>query len=66
MRRSLSIAIRAKALNKTDNAEDNSEAVATVATVPVVGIGAAVFEAALLPGIVLGVAAMWLPRTFQR
>jgi hypothetical protein len=43
MRRSLSIAIRAKA-------QDNSEAVATVATVAVVGIGAAVFEAALLPG----------------
>ena len=35
---------------QTDNAEDNSEAVATVATVAVVGIGAAVFEAALLPG----------------
>jgi len=48
MRRSLSIAIRAKAL-QTDSAEDNSEAVATVATVAVVGIGAAVFEAALLP-----------------
>ena len=65
MRRSLSIAIRAKAL-QTDSAEDNSEAVATVATVAVVGIGAAVFEAALLPGIVLGVAAMWLPRHFPQ
>ena len=47
-------------------AEDNSDAVATVATVAVVGIGAAAFEAALLPGIVLGVAAMWLPRYFPK
>ena len=39
-----------KGFEQTDNAEGNSEAVATVATVPVVGIGAAVFEAALLPG----------------
>jgi len=46
--------------------EDNSEVVATVATVAVVGIGAAAFEAALLPGIVLGVAAMWLPRYFPK
>jgi hypothetical protein len=44
--------------------DDNGEAVATVATVAVVGIGAAAFEVALLPGIVLGVAAMWLPRYF--
>ncbi len=42
--------------------EDRSDVVATVATVAVVGIGAAAFEAALLPGIVLGVAAMWAPR----
>jgi Protein of unknown function (DUF5132) len=33
-----------------------------VATVAVVGIGAAAFEAALLPGIVLGVAAVAVPR----
>jgi hypothetical protein len=32
----------------------------------VVGIGAAVFEAALLPGIVLGAAAAWLPRFFPK
>jgi hypothetical protein len=51
----------------TDQARDNhSEAVATVATVAVVGIGAAAFEAALLPGIVLGVAAMWLPQYFPK
>jgi len=42
--------------------EDRSELVATVATVAVVGIGAAVFEAALLPGVVLGVAAVCVPR----
>ena len=57
---------RSKGFEQTDNAEDNSEAVATVATVAVVGIGAAVFEAALLPGIVLGVAAMWLPQHFPK
>jgi hypothetical protein len=42
--------------------QDRSDVVATVATVAVVGIGAAAFEAALLPGIVLGVAAMWVPQ----
>ncbi len=31
-----------------------------------VGIGAAAFEAALLPGLVLGVAAMWLPQYFPK
>jgi hypothetical protein len=45
---------------------DRSELVATAATVAVVGIGAAAFEAALLPGIVLGVAAMWLPHYFPK
>jgi hypothetical protein len=42
------------------------DVVATVATVVVVGIGAVAFEAALLPGVVLGVAAMWLPQYFPR
>jgi hypothetical protein len=46
--------------------EDRSDVVATVATVAVVGIGAAAFEAALLPGICLGVAAMWLPQYFPK
>ena len=41
---------------------DHSDVIATVATVGIVGLGAAVFEAALLPGLVLGVAAMWLPQ----
>lgn len=45
---------------------DHSDVVATVATVAVVGIGAVAFEAALLPGIVLGVAAMWAPQYFPR
>jgi hypothetical protein len=35
---------------------------ATVATVAVVAAGALVFEAALIPGIALGVAAMLVPR----
>ena len=48
-----------------DNA-DRGDVVATVATVAVVGIGAAAFEAALLPGIVLGVAAMWAPKYFPK
>jgi len=42
--------------------EDRNDMVATVATVAVVGIAAAVFEAALLPGIVLGVAAVAAPK----
>ena len=45
--------------------EHSGASAATAATVAVVGIGAAVFEAALLPGIVLGVAAAWLPRHFH-
>jgi hypothetical protein len=40
--------------------------VATVATVAVVGVAAAAFEAALLPGIVLGVAAVAVPRYFPK
>jgi hypothetical protein len=42
--------------------EDRGDMVATVATVAVVGVAAAAFEAALLPGIVLGVAAVAVPR----
>jgi len=42
--------------------EDRSDMVATVATVAVVGVAAAAFEAALLPGIVLGVAAVAVPK----
>jgi hypothetical protein len=43
-------------------AEERGDVVATVATVAVVGVAAAAFEAALLPGIVLGVAAVAVPR----
>jgi hypothetical protein len=49
-----------------DGTEDRSDMVATVATVAVVGVAAAAFEAALLPGIVLGVAAVAVPRYFPR
>ena len=42
--------------------EDRSDMVATVATVAVVGVAALAFEAALLPGIVLGVAAVAAPK----
>lgn len=42
--------------------EDNGGINKTVATVVVVAAGAALFEAALLPGIVLGVAAMAAPK----
>ena len=48
---------------QTDS-EDPGDLFLTVATVAVVGVGAAVFEAALLPGLVLGVAAMCVPRYF--
>ncbi len=37
-----------------EGGEDRSDMVATVATVAVVGVAAAVFEVALLPGIVSG------------
>ena len=48
------------------NTEDPGDLLPTVATVAVVGIGAAVVEAALLPGLVLGVAAMCVPRYFPQ
>ncbi len=51
-------------ITETTSSENHDEVVATIATVVIVGIGAAVFEAALLPGIALGVAAMWLPRYY--
>jgi vacuolar-type H+-ATPase subunit H len=43
-----------------------SEIIATAATVAVVGVGALAFEAALIPGLVLGVAAMWVPQYFPK
>jgi Protein of unknown function (DUF5132) len=49
-----------------ENGEHRSELITTAATVAVVGVGAAIFEAALLPGLVIGVAAMWAPRYFPK
>ena len=56
----------ARSSEMTDGAQDHGDVVATVATVAVVGIGAAVFEAALLPGLVLGAAAAFLPQYFPK
>jgi hypothetical protein len=53
--------------NTVDDTPDDRDAqVATAATVAVVGIGTAVVEAALLPAVVLGAAAMWLPKYFPK
>jgi hypothetical protein len=41
---------------------EESNMIATVATVGVVGIGVALVEAALLPGVILGVVAMAAPK----
>jgi Protein of unknown function (DUF5132) len=41
---------------------DQTDIVVTAATVAVVGVGVAMFEVALLPGVVLGVAAMLVPK----
>jgi hypothetical protein len=41
---------------------DEGEIIATAATIAVVAVGAAVFEAALLPGLALGVVAALAPR----
>jgi hypothetical protein len=46
--------------------DDHTVLVATAATVGVVGVGVAVFEAALLPGVILGVAAMLVPKYLPR
>jgi len=42
--------------------EGQDELIATAATVCVVGAGVLIFEAALLPGLVLGVATMLVPK----
>ena len=44
----------------------NDELLATAATVGVVAVGALVFEAALLPGMVLGVCAMLAPKALPK
>ncbi|MGD0562750.1 MAG: DUF5132 domain-containing protein [Roseiarcus sp.] len=45
-----------------DVQDDQRNLLTTAAAVAVVGVGVAVFEAALLPGVVLGVAAMLVPK----
>ena len=47
-------------------AESQDELVATAATVAVVGAGVIIFEAALLPGLVLGIATMLVPKHLPR
>ena len=49
-----------------DSQNGNDELLATAATVGVVAVGALVFEAALLPGMVLGVCAMLAPKALPR
>ena len=46
--------------------KEEANILTTVATVGVVGVGVAVFEAALLPGVVLGVVAMAAPKLLPR
>jgi hypothetical protein len=46
--------------------ENRSEMVATVATVAATGIAASVRQAAHLPGMVLGIAAIWASRHLPR
>ena len=53
--------------NTVDETHDDRDAqVATAAAVAVVGIGTAVVEVALLPAVVLGAAAVWLPKYFPK
>lgn len=53
--------------DEPEEAEGGSdELLSTAATVGVVAVGALVFEAALLPGIVLGVAAMLAPKALPK
>jgi len=58
--------IRSDAEPINHSSEEGGHPVATAATVAVVAIGAGVFVAALLPGIVIGVAAAWLPGYFPK
>ena len=51
---------------EAEHIDHDSENRSDVATVAVVGIVAAAFEAALLPGIVLGVAVVWVPHHFPK
>ncbi len=50
----------------TDSSEPHSGISGTAIAVTAVGIGAVAFETALLPGVILGVAAMWLPHDVRQ
>jgi hypothetical protein len=50
----------------TDNNKFPSGISGTAIAVTAVGIGTVAFEAALLPGVILGVAAMWLPHDVRQ
>jgi hypothetical protein len=53
----------AEPVDPTEQSDQNFDtAVATVATVAVVGVGVIAFEAALLPGLALGVVTMLVPK----
>jgi len=54
----------AEAATATENGKD--EVLATAATVGVVAVGALIFEAALIPGMVLGVCAMLAPKALPK
>lgn len=57
----------ASAPQATDAARQSRDtAIATAATVGVVAVGAVIFEAALLPGLALGVAAVLAPKYLPR
>jgi hypothetical protein len=54
---------QAELIDPTEQGEQSFDTTAAaVATVTIVGVGALVFEAALLPGVCLGVAAMLVPK----
>jgi hypothetical protein len=46
--------------------DHGDDTVATIASVAIVAVGAAVFEAALIPGIIIGAAATWLPSNYPK
>ncbi|WP_202620506.1 DUF5132 domain-containing protein [Methylocystis heyeri] len=52
--------------DEEDLAAIDSTTLATIATIGVVGVGVVVMEAALLPGVALGVAAVAAPKYFPR
>ena len=44
------------------NGADRDDMLRTAATIGIIGVGAALFEAALIPGIIIGVAAAYAPK----